>query len=82
MDNNLFTGGIPTDLQGMSLLREIRLGWNSLDSTLPTELGLLTELEVLSLENNSIWSSIPSEVGLMSRLGKLEGSKALWILPS
>jgi hypothetical protein len=50
IDYNNLEGGIPTEIETLGNLSQLRLGGNRyLGSTIPSEIGTLTNLEVLLL---------------------------------
>jgi hypothetical protein len=61
---------IPTEIGGLTSLRELRMGDNgALLGGIPTEIGLLTNLELLDLDRNPFMTgTIPTEVGSLSNL--------------
>ncbi|PRP76898.1 outer membrane autotransporter barrel domain-containing protein [Planoprotostelium fungivorum] len=56
------TGGVPACLDGLTSLREIDLGENTLQGNIP-DLSALSQLYSLRLDNNRLDGSVPSTLG-------------------
>ena len=65
------TGGIPTELGGLSNLIGLYLGSNRLTGEIPTELGRLSNLRELDLGSNRLTGEIPTELAGLSNLMQL-----------
>eukprot|EP01117_Protostelium_nocturnum_P011595 TRINITY_DN4209_c0_g1_i1.p1 TRINITY_DN4209_c0_g1~~TRINITY_DN4209_c0_g1_i1.p1 ORF type:complete len:1530 (+),score=362.20 TRINITY_DN4209_c0_g1_i1:189-4778(+) len=74
LNHNLFTGGIPTDLQQLASLEEIDLSSNLISGTLPYTLGYLQNLKICNISNNFIGGNIPESVGLLPNIQILDYS--------
>lgn len=70
LDQNMFWGTIPSQLQGLQNLQQLSLFSNQLTGTLPYELGYLSQLQVLSLHSNSLKGTIPSSLSQVAQLSK------------
>jgi len=70
LDQNMFWGTIPSQLQGLQNLQQLSLFSNQLTGTLPSELGYLSQLQVLSLHSNSLKGTIPSSLSQVTQLSK------------
>lgn len=69
MDNNMFTGPIPSELGQMhNNMTWMHLHHNQLTGTIPSELSKLTKLEELSLDNNFLTGTLPSELTELTML--------------
>jgi hypothetical protein len=62
MEEDKFTGSIPTEIGSLTNLRKVSLSKNSLTGTIPTELGYLSGLEDINLGQNPLEGSVPQEV--------------------
>ena len=70
---NDLTGGIPTELAGLTELRSLRLSGNlELGGTIPPALGNLSKLEQLDLNATGLTGKIPTEIGRLSNLQRLD----------
>ena len=69
---NQLTGGIPTELGGLSNLTELSLRDNQLTGEIPPELGRLSRLTNLYLSHNQLTGGIPTELGGLSNLTLLD----------
>jgi Leucine-rich repeat (LRR) protein len=64
--NNAFTGGLPSEVGGISTLKELDVSGNLITGTIPTNLGNLPAVQKLLLSRNKFIDSIPSELGKLS----------------
>ncbi|GAA4823198.1 hypothetical protein GCM10011365_24090 [Marinicella pacifica] len=84
-DGNNLTGSIPSDIENLSNLRNLELGFNHLTGTIPPEIGNLSNLEYLDLWNNLIEGQIPQELSQLNLISlelnsnRLEGNLPDWI---
>ena len=69
--NNL-TGEIPPELDNLSNLLSLHLGWNDLVGEVPRELGGLNNLQELDLSYSNLTGNIPIELGSLSNLVNLD----------
>lgn len=63
LDNNKFTGKLPTSLGAMNLLRSLHLRNNYLSGILPVSLGNCTELETFNIGENEFSGNVPAWIG-------------------
>ncbi|XP_074275089.1 leucine-rich repeat receptor protein kinase HPCA1-like [Silene latifolia] len=73
LDNNQFTGSIPSTLGLVQSLEFVRLDGNSLTGSLPTNISNLTKVSDMSLSNNQLTGLIPDLTG-MNHLNNLDMS--------
>jgi hypothetical protein len=80
LENNSLVGCIPSDIQQLSALRELRLGndvffgmscLNKLTGPIPAELGRLRALTKLHLQHNNLSGVVPAELGQLGALTEL-----------
>ncbi|XP_022773510.1 leucine-rich repeat receptor-like tyrosine-protein kinase PXC3 isoform X2 [Durio zibethinus] len=71
LENNTFTGMIPTEIGSCTKLALLNLAHNELNGTLPVELGHLTNLQVLKLQLNKLGGDIPGQIGGLNILSIL-----------
>ena len=58
---NIFTGGIPSELNELKLLRSLDLSYNDLRGYIPYSLNSMPGLEYVNLQSNRLTGGIPSE---------------------
>ena len=58
---NMFTGGIPSELNALKMLRSLDLSNNDLRGDIPYTLDSMSGLEYVNLQNNRLTGGIPSE---------------------
>ncbi|KAF3455326.1 hypothetical protein FNV43_RR05774 [Rhamnella rubrinervis] len=75
MENNLFTGIIPTSFGKFLNMQWISINRNKLSGHIPSSLGNLTKLALLSLEMNNLEGTIPPSLGNCQRLQYLDISQ-------
>ena len=75
MENNHFTGTIPTNFGKFQKMQGISLSRNKLSGKIPSSIGNLTRLAVLLLYQNNLEGSIPASIGSCQSLQKLDLSK-------
>ena len=71
LDGNSLTGGIPSELGGLTRLTRLRLAGNELNGPIPPELGDLQQLRVLDVSRNPRMSGVLPAA--LTRLVQLEG---------
>ncbi|XP_057819338.2 receptor-like protein 36 [Cryptomeria japonica] len=71
VNDNLLTGNIPLQLQGISSLEIVNLANNYLNGIIPPSLANCSELKILNLEDNNLRGMIPYELGKLSKLKSL-----------
>ena len=64
-------GAVPSELSGLTELKELYLQDNDLSGPVPVELGDLSSLTHLHLQNNDLTGSIPAELGDLTVLREL-----------
>ena len=64
-------GAVPSELSGLTELKELYLQDNDLSGPVPVELGELSSLTHLHLQNNDLTGSIPAELGDLTVLREL-----------
>jgi len=72
LDNNLITGGIPTEIGALTILASISITNATLTGTIPTEMGKLTNLRRLWLYQNDLKGSIPTQLAKLTGLEVFE----------
>ncbi|KAK2633234.1 hypothetical protein EUGRSUZ_L00183, partial [Eucalyptus grandis] len=70
LNNNSFSGQIPSNISHCSSLLVLDLSYNMLEGNLPTELSFLSKLQKLVLYKNSLMGNISPLVGNLSSLQK------------
>ena len=65
-------GPLPAQLEDLTLLTHLDLGWNSLSDSIPSEIGNLTFLGHLQLNNNALNGTIPTSLGNLTSLNSLQ----------
>ncbi|KAF3455318.1 hypothetical protein FNV43_RR05766 [Rhamnella rubrinervis] len=75
MEDNLFTGIIPTSFGKFPNMQTMFLNGNKLSGRIPSSLGNLTKLFQLSLDNNNLEGTIPPSLGNCQRLQILDISQ-------
>ena len=77
LDENTFSGALPSELGFLSTMEILYTSRNSLNSTIPSELGLCSNLTELQMQDyrspplGGLWGKIPTELGLLTKLRKL-----------
>ncbi|CAM8998184.1 unnamed protein product [Rhodiola kirilowii] len=71
MADNKLTGGIPSEIGNLTLLRELYLYRNNLRGEIPQEFGHLHNLQILSVFDNQLTGYVPPSVYNMSFLEQL-----------
>ena len=66
-DNGL-SGALPSEIGGLTRLRELNVSGNVLTGKLPTQIGNLTGLESISLDVNYLAGEIPISIGNLANL--------------
>ena len=64
-------GAVPSELSGLTELKELYLQDNDLSGPIPSELGELSGLTYLHLQNNDLTGGIPAELGDLAVLREL-----------
>ncbi|XP_074294394.1 leucine-rich repeat receptor protein kinase HPCA1-like [Silene latifolia] len=64
LDNNQFTGSIPSTLGLVNKLEVVRLDWNMLTGSVPSNISNLTSVTDMLLSNNRLTGPIPDLTGL------------------
>ncbi|KAF3434957.1 hypothetical protein FNV43_RR22044 [Rhamnella rubrinervis] len=72
MDDNLFTGTIPSSFGKFHSMQSMSLSRNKLYGQIPSSLGNLSQLSELYLSNNMLEGSIPPSLGDCQRLQHLD----------
>ncbi|CAK9175742.1 unnamed protein product [Ilex paraguariensis] len=75
MENNLFTGTIPSNLGKLQRLQQLLLYGNRLSGQIPPSLGNLSQMYSLFLAINRLEGNIPSSIGNCQNLQMLELSQ-------
>ncbi|PRQ58163.1 putative non-specific serine/threonine protein kinase [Rosa chinensis] len=75
MEENSFTGNIPTDIGKLIRLGALFLNSNKLSPSLPSSLGNLTMLTLLHLQRNNLNGTIPLSLGQCQGLLELDLSQ-------
>ncbi|CAI9290106.1 unnamed protein product [Lactuca saligna] len=70
IDQNNFTGTLPTFLGNFSAMVVLSLSHNQFSGTIPKEIGNLKELDLLAISSNNFSGSLPPELG---NLVKMQG---------
>lgn len=68
MDNNSFTGHIPSAFGNLVSLNLLNLAMNEFTGKLPPSFGNLTHLQVIKLQQNKLTGEIPNDIKLLSNL--------------
>lgn len=71
LSQNALTGGIPSQLGGLSNLLDLNFHRNELTGQIPSELGNLASLKSLDLSTNKLAGQIPPELGNLTNLEAL-----------
>jgi len=71
LNNNLFSGTVPTEIGSLSFLLYLYLNTNALTGPIPTELGGLRNIEYLYLQNNLLTGGIPDTIAHLDSLHTL-----------
>ncbi|XP_023748057.1 receptor-like protein EIX2 [Lactuca sativa] len=72
LNDNKFSGEIPSSLERLTALRGLYLDYNELTGSIPESLGKLTSLQELVLSGNQLTGSIPTSLGNLMGLGRLD----------
>jgi len=72
LQNNSFSGSIPTQVGMLKKLSDLHMYENALDQQLPDEIGEMTMLQDLRLQDNRIPGTIPDTIGQLYRLRYLD----------
>jgi Leucine rich repeat N-terminal domain len=72
VNQNKFTGPIPTDIKLLKSLTELHIWENRLTGHIPSEVGLLTWLEDLNCRSNFLSGPIPAEFGNLSQVQQID----------
>ncbi|KAL0925081.1 hypothetical protein M5K25_003390 [Dendrobium thyrsiflorum] len=64
-DDNNFSGELPANFFGMSLLQQLSLSSNHISGDMPAEIGSLKHLSILNLSINRLSGHIPDTMGSM-----------------
>ncbi|KAF3947305.1 hypothetical protein CMV_026542 [Castanea mollissima] len=75
MEENLFTGMIPTYFGKFQKMQGLNLSGNKLLGKIPSSIGNLTQLAVLFLFQNNLEGSIPPSIGTCQSLQQLDVSQ-------
>ncbi|KAM3731888.1 hypothetical protein ACB098_11G017200 [Castanea mollissima] len=75
MENNLFTGMIPTYFGKFQKMQGLDLSKNNLSGKIPSSIGNLTQLAELFLSQYNLEGSIPPSIGTCQSLQKLDVSE-------
>ncbi|XP_010257114.1 PREDICTED: probable LRR receptor-like serine/threonine-protein kinase At3g47570 [Nelumbo nucifera] len=75
LQNNSFSGYLPTDLGKLFRLETLVLASNVIHGTIPSSLSLCSKLRLLDLSDNQFHGSIPPELGMLSNLRDLSFAK-------
>ncbi|KAL2642588.1 hypothetical protein R1flu_010175 [Riccia fluitans] len=68
LQNNVFTGFIPTELGNMTTLQELRLGGNPLQGFIPSGLGNNVNMYYLNIASTNLTGSLPPDLGQLQNL--------------
>ncbi|PWA71060.1 concanavalin A-like lectin/glucanase domain-containing protein [Artemisia annua] len=68
LDQNAFTGTLPTFLGNISAMVILSLAHNQFFGTIPKELGNLKELAMLAVSSNNFSGTLPPELGNLPKL--------------
>eukprot|EP00750_Incisomonas_marina_P003842 INCI13419.1.p1 GENE.INCI13419.1~~INCI13419.1.p1 ORF type:complete len:1236 (+),score=245.68 INCI13419.1:428-3709(+) len=68
LNDNQFTGSIPTQIGELSSLQVLMLQNNRLSGPLPSDLGRLLQLSELNIETNALTGTLPTELGQLQQL--------------
>ncbi|KAK9267643.1 hypothetical protein L1049_010074 [Liquidambar formosana] len=71
IDQNYFTGPLPTFIGNLSALTFLSIAYNAFSGTIPKELGNLKELTMLSIGSNNFSGTLPPELGTLVKLEEL-----------
>ena len=71
MKDNHLIGEIPSELGGLTNLKELNLSFNRLTGEIPSELGSLANLKELNFQSNDLTGEVPSELGNLINLEEL-----------
>ncbi|KAH9624095.1 hypothetical protein KSS87_018309 [Heliosperma pusillum] len=84
LDNNQFTGSIPSTLGLVNKLEVVRLDWNIFTGSVPSNISNLTSVTDMLLSNNRLTGPIPDLTGLnvLSYLDMSNNSFAVSNIPS
>lgn len=77
LDDNLFTGDLPSELGLLTAMEILYTDRNNFNSSIPSELGLCSHLIELQMQESrglqvgGLQGAIPTELGLLKKLQKL-----------
>jgi hypothetical protein len=71
LQENSLAGPLPSDIQQLSALQDLRLHGNALTGRIPAKLGQLRALRFLNLSHNQLSSQIPAALGQLGALTDL-----------
>lgn len=72
VQQNNFSGPIPTSFDKLSQLRELNLAQNALSGPIPATLGSLSHLSVLDLHDNNLTGDVPTALTALPSLAYLD----------
>lgn len=72
LEDNLFTGTLPTDIGQLSSLQLLGLSRNGFEGRIPQSLGNITVLSYLYLHHNLLNNSIPASLGKFSNIESMD----------
>ena len=83
LDNNTFTGTIPSEIGRLTGLASLSFSDCGLDGTIPSEIGLLTNMQQMWLFGNRLVAPLPTELGSLSqlRIFQVEGNAINGTMP-
>ena len=86
LNDNQFSGSIPTEVGLLSSLKKLSLQHNNLSGTLPTELGQIVGMKEMYIGKVDLNGPIPSEMTQMTNLAalgrlKTEGLTCVFSIP-
>jgi Leucine-rich repeat (LRR) protein len=68
LNDRVLTGTIAPEVQNLTYLEQLTLGYNQLTGTIPTTIGSLTKLTFLQLSDNRLTGTIPASLGNLANL--------------
>jgi len=75
LNNNLFTGTVPTEIGKLDSLIQLYLQTNSLSGPIPTEFGALQSIEYMYLQNNVLTGYFPDTISNLESLHTISVSR-------
>ena len=72
LDDNEFSGELPTSIGAMVSLTDLRLNGNRFYSSIPSEIGNLQSLEEMYMQQNTFSGSLPSEMSKLTSLREMQ----------